>query len=252
MGEDRSWMYNERKGSLFSRAWKHGLDSFLDHAFSLPETAVDGKSKCPCTKCDCHHKRKRDEIERHLCRNGFHLGYERWTNHGEPDVPHSAHYDSVHISDRMDEMLLDAIGAEGAKPGEEPTKAAKELYELLEEADKPLHERTCQSRLSIVARLMTIKSQYNLSEACYNEILNLIHEVVGDEDVKDLPTNFYRSKKFVHSLGMPYVKIHACPKGCMIYYKDNENKESCTVCGESRYEPTIGNNSREVPHKVLR
>ena len=99
---------------------------------------------------------------------------------------------------------------------------------------------------------MTIKSQYNLSEACYNEILNLIHEVVGDEDVKDLPTNFYRSKKFVHSLGMPYVKIHACPKGCMIYYKDNENKESCTVCGESRYEPTIGNNSREVPHKVLR
>ena len=87
------------------------MDSFLDHAFSLPETAVDGKSKYPCTKCDCRHKRKRDEIERHLCRNDFQLGYERWTNHGEPDVPHSAHYDSVHISDRMDEMLLDAIGA---------------------------------------------------------------------------------------------------------------------------------------------
>jgi len=52
MGEDRSWMYNERKGSLFSPVWKAGLDTFLDHAFSLPEAAKDGRSKCPCTKCD--------------------------------------------------------------------------------------------------------------------------------------------------------------------------------------------------------
>jgi hypothetical protein len=255
MGEDRSWMYSERKGSLFNKTWKDGLDSFLDHAFSLPEASVDGKSKCPCTKCDCRHKRKRDEMEIHLCRNGFQLGYERWTNHGEANIPEQVDWESTHSLDRMDEMLLDAISADQeVNPSEEPTQTAKELYKLLEEADKPLHDRTSQSSLSIVARLMTIKTQYNLPEACYNETMNLIREAVGDEAANNLPTNFYRSKKLVHSLGMPYVKIHACPNGCMIYYnKDNEDKESCTTCGESRYEePAIGNKSRKVPKKVLR
>ena len=253
MAEDRSWMYNERKGNLFSPLWKHGLDAFLDHAFSLPE-AIDGRSRCPCTKCDCRHKRKMDEMEMHLCRNGFQLGYERWTRHGEIDVPDQVDNEYVGTSDRMGEMLLDAIGAEGVTPNdEEPTQAAKELYKLLEEADKPLHDRTSQSRLPIVARLMTIKTQYNLPEAGYNEIINLLHEAIGVEAAKDLPKNFYRSKKLVHSLGMPYVKIHACSNGCMLYYKDNENKESCTVCGESRYEePAQGNKSRKVPRNVLR
>jgi len=97
---------------------------------------------------------------------------------------------------------------------------------------------------------MTIKTQYNLSEAGYNEIMNLLHEVIGDEAAKDVPKNFYRSKKFVHSLGMPYVKIDACPNGCMIYYKTNKDKESCSICGESRYEePTRGKKSRKVPKK---
>ena len=125
---------------------------------------------------------------------------------------------------------------------------------MLEEVDKPLHDKTSHSRLSIVARLMTIKTQYNLSEAGYNEIMNLLHEVIGDEAAKDVPKNFYRSKKFVHSLGMPYVKIDACPNGCMIYYKTNKDKESrLFICGESRYEePTRGKKSRKVPKKVLR
>jgi len=246
-------MYNERKGSLFSPVWKAGLDTFLDHAFSLPEAAKDGRSKCPCTKCDCRHKRKRDEMEMHLCRNGFQLGYERWTRHGESDVNDQADNEYVGSSDRMSEMLFDAIGAEGVRQSEEPTQAAKELYELLEEVDKPLHDKTSPSRLSIVARLMTIKTQYNLFEAGYNEIMNLLHEVIGDEAAKDVPKNFYRSKKFVHSLGMPYVKIDACPNGCMIYYKTNKDKESCSICGESRYEePTRGKKSRKVPKKVLR
>jgi hypothetical protein len=60
-------MYNEHKGSLFSSVWKTGLDAFLDHAFLLPEAVIDGTSKCPCTKCDCCHKRKRHEMEKHLC-----------------------------------------------------------------------------------------------------------------------------------------------------------------------------------------
>ncbi|VAI07270.1 unnamed protein product [Triticum turgidum subsp. durum] len=229
-------MYKERRGKLISDAWQHGVDNFLDHAFSLPDAAADGKSHCPCNKCFCGHKCTRDVMTTHLCSNGFMLGYERWTSHGESDAPENVEHDNVGDGDRMNDMLVDAIVAEGVSKGDEPTKAAKKFYEMLMEADKPLHEKTTQSRLSIVGRLMTIKTQHNLSEACYNEMMTLIHDIVGDDAAKDLPANFHRSKKLVHSLAMPYVKIHACPNNCMIYYKENENKEKCTICKEPRYD----------------
>lgn len=190
----------------------------------------------------------------HLCTNGFQLGYEKWSSHGESDtIENIEKNDFVEDVDRMDEMLVDAIAAEGVFPGEEPTHDAKEFYRMLVEADTPLHEKTTQTRLSTIARLMTIKTQHNLPEACYNETMALIHDILEDDVAKQLPVNFHRSKKLVHSLAMPYVKIHACPKNCMIYYKENENKEKCTICNEPRYEETTtGNKSRKVPRKVLR
>ncbi|XBI13562.1 hypothetical protein VPH35_140286 [Triticum aestivum] len=187
-------MYKERRGKLISDAWQHGVDNFLDHAFSLPDAAVDGKSHCPCSKCFCGHKWTRDVMTTHLCSNGFMLGYERWTSHGESDAPENVEHDNAGDGDRMNDMLVDAIVAEGVSKGDEPTKSAKKFYEMLMEADKRLHEKTTQSRLSIVGRLMTIKTQHNLSEACYNEMMTLIHDIVGDDAAKDLPANFHRSK----------------------------------------------------------
>ncbi|KAE8769667.1 transposon protein, putative, CACTA, En/Spm sub-class [Hordeum vulgare] len=127
----------------------------------------------------------------HLCNNGFMLGYERWTSHGESVVPENVEHDNVGDGDRMNDMLVDAIVAEGVSKGDEPTKAAKKFFEMLMEADKPLHDKTTQSHLSIVGRLMTIKTQHNLSEACYNDMMSLIHDIVGDDAAKDLPANFH-------------------------------------------------------------
>ena len=118
-------MYKERRGKLISDAWQHGVDNFLDHAFSLPDAAVDGKSHCPCSKCFCGHKCTRDVMTTHLCSNGFMLGYERWTSHGESDAPENVEHDNVGDGDRMNDMLVDAIVAEGVSKGDEPTKSAK-------------------------------------------------------------------------------------------------------------------------------
>ncbi|KAE8777219.1 hypothetical protein D1007_49984 [Hordeum vulgare] len=49
----------------------------------------------------------------HLCNNGFMLGYERWTSHGESVVPENVEHDNVGDGDRMNDMLVDAIVAEG-------------------------------------------------------------------------------------------------------------------------------------------
>lgn len=254
MEEDRGWMYSEKKGRSISTAWRQGLEKFLDHAFSLPEVTVDGKSYCPCSKCVCCHKHTREEMTLHLCRYGFQLGYERWTSHGEPEILEEDEAEQ-HIGpvDQMNEMLTDAIAAHDVNPSEEPTPTAAELYRLLEEVDTPVHENTRQTRLSIVARLMSIKTQNNMSEACDNEIMNLLHDSLGDEAGNKLPKNYHRSKKLVHSLGMPYKKIHACTNNCMLFYKENEHKENYTVCGEARYEESArGNRSKRVPRKVLR
>ena len=72
----------------------------------------------------------------HLCNNGFMLGYERWTSHGESDTPEIAENDDGDV-DRMDDMLVDAIAAEGVSVGKEPTESAMKFYEMLMEADKP-------------------------------------------------------------------------------------------------------------------
>jgi hypothetical protein len=43
--------------------------------------------------------------------------------------------------------------------------------------------------------------------------------------------NFYRSKKLLESLGMPYHKLMFVQKNGMLYYKDNKDKDKCDICG---------------------
>ena len=49
-----------------------------------------------------------------------------------------------------------------------------------------------------------------------------------------IPNNFYRSRKLLEGLGMPYHKIDVYDKNCMLYYKDNKDKDKCDICGTSR------------------
>ena len=35
---------------------------------------------------------------------------------------------------------------------------------------------------------------------------------------------------------MSYEKIHACPKDCILYWKENANLEACPNCNHSRWE----------------
>jgi hypothetical protein len=54
---------------------------------------------------------------------------------------------------------------------------------------------------------------------------------------------------------MPYVKIDACVNNCMIYYKQDEHKDRCDFCNESRYVVTKpagqGRKRKPIPCKVL-
>ena len=51
-----------------------------------------------------------------------------------------------------------------------------------------------------------------------------------------LPKDCYEAKKIIKDLGLSYEKIHACPKDCILHWKDNNNLEACPNCNLSRWE----------------
>ena len=61
-------------------------------------------------------------------------------------------------------------------------------------------------------------------------------------------------KSMMKDLGMKASFIHACTNNCLLYWKENEDKEECPQCGESRYAVTNlkGGRIRKEPLKVLR
>lgn len=236
--EGREWMYTGwSRTQAPSNVWIENTNQFLDRAFSMPNQVEGDAIKCPCAMCRNCVRHKRFTIEIHLCRFGFKDDYKIWTSHGEglvnSDQVDGGHDEGFFETDRMNEMLTElGCSHPPSIDEEEPTGYAKAFYRMVERADQPVHENTTHSYLSAVARLVALKSQYNMSIAHFEANLKLIHELLPPES--QLPKDFYQSKKLLEGLGTPYIKIDVCYNNCMLYYKDNEKKDKCDVCGTSR------------------
>jgi hypothetical protein len=89
------------------------------------------------------------------------------------------------------------------------------FYRLLTTADEKVHDGTDVIVLHAVTHLMALKSKYNFSNQCYNDIVKLIIDLrpIMHNMLKDL----YQSKKIVFGLGMNYEKIDVCEKNCMLF-----------------------------------
>ena len=249
--ENRDWMYSGWVfGQVPSNIWLEETARFIDRAFS--SVAEGGKIKCPCAKCRNYFPQERHIVEKHLYKHGYKPNYKTWTEHGESFVAAAdgsvplVHQEGCNETDRMDNMLVDLGGSHLPPVTEEPTSSAKAFYRMVSSADELVHENTKHTRLSAVARLLAMKSQYNMSIAHFDDTLKIIHELLPPES--NLSEDFYQSKKLLEGLGMPYVKIDVCKNNCMLYYKDNKHKEKCDFCGTSRYEE----GQKKIPRKVLR
>lgn len=91
---------------------------------------------------------------------------------------------------------------------------------MVSSVDQPVHESTTHTTLSAVARLLALKSQYNMSIAHFEANLELVNELLPLES--KIPKDFYQSKKLMEGLGMRYVKIDVCYNNCMLYYKEKK------------------------------
>ena len=94
---------------------------------------------------------------------------------------------------RIDDMVQDAFGVHSnfdfANQGEEaPNVECKIFFEQLESASRPLYEGSPHSQLSIAVRLLSIKSDWNVSQGAMDSVIDLIHDLVYPN--LEIPDNF--------------------------------------------------------------
>jgi len=143
--------------------------------------------------------------------------------------------------DRVHEMINDAFGVQGRMEPEQyfdeaPNEEARRFYDQLEESSRPLCEGSLHSALSVVVRLMNIKSDWNVPNAAMDSMVDLLGELVNPEF--NIPKNFYQAKRLVSKLGLTYDRIHCCVNDCMLFYKTDSELENCKFCGHARYKRT--------------
>src|ERR1044072_6968942 len=109
----------------------------------------------------------------------------------------------------------------------------REFYEIAKDGEQPLYEGcTRYSKLSFLVKLYHIKCLCKMTDKAMTMILELLHDAFEHAHI---PSSFYEAKKTINKLGLGYEKIHACPRNCMLYWGEDENRENCKVCKKSRW-----------------
>jgi hypothetical protein len=143
--------------------------------------------------------------------------YLVWRDHGEVEPPVvGTESDRNEDDDRMDEILADISREYEVGSGEQGQPSeVQNFYRLLTAADEKVHDGTDVTVLKAVTRLMAMKSKYNFSNQCYNNIVNLIIDLIPMKH--NMSKDLYQSKKIVFSLGMNYEKIDVCEKNYILF-----------------------------------
>ena len=130
----------------------------------------------------------------HLMWTGFKPGYTVWTSHGE--VENDTMFNNFAIGEssksiernyfqgsRMSDIVDDALGMHsdiefGENVEEAPNEEANIFYEQLRDCSSPLFNVSEHSKLSIKVRLLSIKSDNNISQGGMDSMIDLMKELV--------------------------------------------------------------------------
>ncbi|KAK3003152.1 hypothetical protein RJ639_002955 [Escallonia herrerae] len=259
---DKEWLNFPRA----SQAYHQGVNRFLDFAFRNVGTS-SGEILCPCTRCVNGLFQKRETVEEHLVMRGFANHYRIWTDHGEVihgevqgegntplnDVDNRDPVHEVEV-DRMPELVNDVL--RNQLQDDPCTKAAK-FEKYMNEANQELYPG-CKSetKLSFIVWLVNLKCTSKWSDKSFDMLIDKLRVIIPAGE--QLPANYYETKKLIGDLGFSYEKIDVCPNDCMLYWKENNKKRSCSVCKEPRWktvqgkpdDTTVVQTSKSKRHKV--
>ncbi|KAF5467964.1 hypothetical protein F2P56_012164 [Juglans regia] len=260
---DKTWMHLTDR--FRSREYGEGVRQFL--IMARAHALGNNNIKCPCRRCRNNLFLPISQVERHLFITGIDPTYTDWIFHGEqepmnfmgPDDEEPDNLDDSYVDD-IDDMLGDIHAAttvgidEDAAPHTSGTSTVEPepttFEKLLEDARRPLYDGcTTFSKLSFIVKLLHIKSIGGWSIKSFNMLLKLLKTAFPKVL---LPDSFHDARSLERGLGFTYIKIHACPNDCVLFYKENINKQECPKCKASRWLSSSTPSKRPVPQKVVR
>ncbi|KAK4421458.1 hypothetical protein Salat_2096400 [Sesamum alatum] len=225
MNTDRSWMWRrlDDNGYLLDEFVERVDEEFLSFAFANPRFVCHGQIKCPCTMCNNRKFLSRNDVHLHIVRNGFSRGYNIWYAHGESlnrrnDASGSSRVPSEEGS-RYRTMVMDAVGPElipnSICDEQPPNPETQNFSDLLKDADEPLWD-VCKNhtKLSAVAQLLNIKSEYNMPEACYDRLVSIRQtQSPVDDDTRKLANGPSRRVSYYKGYFVNGFKFHTVEYG---------------------------------------
>jgi hypothetical protein len=95
--------------------------------------------------------------------------------------------------------------------------------------------------------LMNLCIVHGISNKFVNELFALLgHHILLEPNI--LLTNYYATRTLIHKFGLNYKIIHACLKGCVLFWGEHKDVESCPKCGGHRYKEGV---NKVLPMKVF-
>ncbi|XP_010549589.1 PREDICTED: uncharacterized protein LOC104820722 isoform X2 [Tarenaya hassleriana] len=134
---------------------------------------------------------------------------------------------------------------------EEPNNDAKGFFDMLTMANHPIYEgcKQGQSRLSLASRLMSMKTDFNVTENCMDSFCKKLHEYLPENN--QAPQSYYDTKAILKDLGIPHEKIDVCRNSCMLFLDTDKDLMQFKFCGANRYRPSKERSRRKVPYKKM-
>jgi hypothetical protein len=176
MADDRRAMYDgfNDKGA-HSAKWFQIAKEFLKLAFGGGRR----EAMCPCSRCCNRRMLSEYEMSGHIAKKGLIPDYLVWHQHKEVQPPTSIESDGNDDDDRMDDMIAD-IGMEYdlGSGDQHPPPEVQNFYRHLAASEEKVHDGTALTILQAVTHLMAMKSKYNFSNQCYNDIIKLIIDLI--------------------------------------------------------------------------
>ena len=165
------------------------------------------------------HLLHKEFMEKYLCWNAHEESFVPYKTMVERMVGSTSSVSNVHrvVNDNSNPyriMIIDAMrmnqGHASQCPivDEEPNADATRFFDLLKDFDEPLWDGcTNHNKLSTVAQVFTIKSDYGLSEAGYDRIIEWAISILPEGN--RLKENFYVAKSMIKPLSQDTRKL-AC------------------------------------------
>ncbi|XP_056848170.1 uncharacterized protein LOC130498652 [Raphanus sativus] len=267
----REWMYkriDEEIGN-FSAEFTSGVEQFMTFANSQPLAQCNGgKFFCPCHGCRNEKFLSGQKIWKHIYSRGFMPDYYVWYKYGEEidmslgtssvDPTHLSGSGEVGNEDRYVDMVNDAfrdnVSFDDYQKDDicqnvvEPVhNHSKTFYDLLEGAKNPLYDgcREGHSQLSLAARVLQNKADYNLSEKCVDSVCQMLTDYLTEGNMAT--ESHYETEKLMRNLGLPFHTIDVC----MIFWKEDERWDKCQFCGAERWKPKDKGRRTKVPYSRM-